>query len=213
MTPQVQRFSVVLRLPSREVSPNARVHWAKRSKFIRWERTAAAYRFAQAKPRNWRPEPVRLEIRYVCPFGSAGYCPRDTQNAIGALKAAIDGMVDAGVVPDDSARWVSWGGFELSREAGVAPGVYVTVVARTAAEQGSDGQVPQGEQGDGRAEAMGEGAGGDARNAAAGEAGQGSDPGAAAWPPAEVGARVRSRGSARGYLGIREGLTGKSGRS
>jgi hypothetical protein len=53
------------------------------------------------------------------------------QNAIAALKPAIDGMVDAGVIPDDSARWLEWGGFKLTRvKNGNPPGVHFKVIPK-----------------------------------------------------------------------------------
>jgi hypothetical protein len=44
------------------------------------------------------------------------YRPRDTANAIGSLKACIDGFVDAGLVPDDSHKWISWGTVDIYRD-------------------------------------------------------------------------------------------------
>lgn len=157
MTAQIQRFTCVLPLPSRGVSQNARGHWSKLARAIKDERRRAAWHFRIARPAGWIPQAVRLEIVYRCPFGSVGYCPRDTQNAIGALKAAIDGMVDAGIVPDDSARWVTWGEFRLVRDG--EPGVHVTVAAQAAAVEGNREQLQgEGEHGHGRAaEAVGEG--------------------------------------------------------
>ena len=79
-------------------------------------------------PRAWKPVPVRIEVRYHCPQGGIGYHPRDIQNAIAALKPAIDGMVDAGVIPDDSKNWLTWGPLTLTRRKdGHVPGVDVTV--------------------------------------------------------------------------------------
>ena len=39
------------------------------------------------------------------------YRPKDAANAITALKAAIDGIVDAGVLVDDRSDFVEWGKF------------------------------------------------------------------------------------------------------
>lgn len=147
------KFTCVLPLPSRDVSQNARGHWSKLARATQQARMLAKHRFRSAKPGDWIQQPVRLEVVYRCPYGSRGYCPRDAQNAIGALKAAIDGMVDAGVVPDDSAKWVTWGEFQLTREG--PAGVYVTVAAQAAARATGDLLQGQGEQGDERIEAVG----------------------------------------------------------
>ncbi len=47
-----------------------------------------------------------------CPKKHRTYKPRDEGNAISALKAAIDGIVDAGLIKDDRAACLKWGDFE-----------------------------------------------------------------------------------------------------
>lgn len=122
-------FSVTLPLPPRECSPNARLHWAPKARATRAARRVAWYWFQREKPAYWTPKPVTLEITYHCPRSCDGYRPRDVQNAIAALKPMVDGMVDAGIVLDDSAEWVSWGVFDITRRRieGRKPGVTVTV--------------------------------------------------------------------------------------
>lgn len=46
-----------------------------------------------------------------CPKKWKKYRPADEGNAIQALKPAIDGIVDAGVLFDDKAEYVEWGKF------------------------------------------------------------------------------------------------------
>lgn len=121
-------FTVTLPLPPRTVSPNVRSHWGAKSRAVKAARKAGWYWFRRFVPRDWTQKPVRLDIVYHCPVGSDGYRPRDVQNAIGALKPMIDGMVDAGIVPDDSDKWVTWGEFTITRHRGQAPGVTVQVV-------------------------------------------------------------------------------------
>jgi hypothetical protein len=58
------------------------------------------------------------------------YRPNDKANAIHSLKAPVDGFVDAGLIPDDSHLWVSWGEIELLRNKKVSSGrprVMVTI--------------------------------------------------------------------------------------
>ena len=43
------------------------------------------------------------------------YRPLDEGNAIGALKATVDGIVEAGLIPADSHQWVKWGNGLLFR--------------------------------------------------------------------------------------------------
>lgn len=57
------------------------------------------------------------------------YRPRDVGNAISALKAAVDGFVDAKLVPDDSSRHVDWGTCVLhsAKESGKRAEVVITI--------------------------------------------------------------------------------------
>lgn len=129
-------FTVTVPLPPADLSPNARLHWAAKARATRSARKSAWYWFRRFLPLGWVPVPIRLEVRYHCPRSAHGYRPRDVMNAIAALKPMVDGMVDAGVVPDDSAKWVEWGGFALDREKnGDEPGVHVTVVPQSSLQQ------------------------------------------------------------------------------
>lgn len=118
-------FEVLLPLPSRGVSPNARLHWADKHRAVKAARRVAWYWFRRVLPLDWQQQPVTLDVIYRCPGRSEGYRPRDIQNAIGALKPMVDGMVDANVVPDDSAEWVQWGRVSISKVG--LPGILVTV--------------------------------------------------------------------------------------
>lgn len=124
-------FTVTIPLPPLGVSPNGRLHWADKAKAVKSARREAWYWFRRFLPIDWIRVPVRIEVLYHCPKSAAGYKPRDIQNAIAALKPAIDGMVDAGVLPDDSAHWLEWGPVILRRtKDGNAPGVHITVIPR-----------------------------------------------------------------------------------
>jgi hypothetical protein len=102
-----------------------------KAKAVRAARKESWYWFRRVLPLDWTPVPVSIEVLYHCPKNAHGYRPRDIENAIGALKPAIDGMVDAGVIPDDSHMWLEWGRFRLSRvKNGDAAGVYITVIPR-----------------------------------------------------------------------------------
>lgn len=88
-------------------------HWRYRHRATSEYRMIAKGCFNRDKPRGWIAKAVVIEMDYYCCRESDGYRPRDTQNALAATKAAIDGMVDAGVVANDSAKFVSWGGIRL----------------------------------------------------------------------------------------------------
>jgi hypothetical protein len=59
------------------------------------------------------------------------YHPTDKDNAIAALKAAIDALRDAGIVGNDTPEWITMGTFELVRTASDKPnGVTFDVTAK-----------------------------------------------------------------------------------
>jgi len=121
-------FSVDLPLPDRLLSPNAHVHWTDKARVTKGARKLAWYWFQRCKPAKWEPVPIVLTVLYRYGPGQDGYRPRDVQNAIASLKPSIDGMVDAGIVPDDSAQWVQWGGVQLVKcIKGETPVVRVTI--------------------------------------------------------------------------------------
>lgn len=89
---------LVLDLPPRELSPNARVHWARKAKAVRTYRMMAfiAARNAIRPALPWE----RAEARVAFYFSVVRR--RDSHNFAAALKACWDGIVDAGVLADDS---------------------------------------------------------------------------------------------------------------
>lgn len=55
--------------------------------------------------------PMEEKLGGKCPKKWKKYRPADEGNAIQALKPAIDGIVDSGVLFDDKAAYVEWGTF------------------------------------------------------------------------------------------------------
>lgn len=96
-----RKLIVVLPLPVAGLSPNARKHWrlkakltatarrlAKMTAMVAWveqELVVKQFRKAQATERFYWPDKRR----------------RDVRNAEGSLKSYWDGIIDAGVLPDD----------------------------------------------------------------------------------------------------------------
>ena len=101
-------------LPPKALSPNARVHYMARARATRYYRTRC---FVIARNHllgsGWVPGRVEIDMEYRCPKGSDGYVAMDLANAMSATKALIDGMVDAGVMPNDSRKYLTWGRMEL----------------------------------------------------------------------------------------------------
>lgn len=54
---------------------------------------------------------IEAQLGGKCPKKWKRYRPADEGNAIQALKPAIDGIVDSGVLFDDKAEYVEWGTF------------------------------------------------------------------------------------------------------
>ena len=76
------------------MSANDRMHWAAKSK-----RTAVVRSLARSAVHGLAPvpTPTRLTVHVSYPRNGRA----DPANAYPTIKAAIDGMVDAGLLPDD----------------------------------------------------------------------------------------------------------------
>lgn len=133
----MRTLTVELPLPSADLSSNARVHWGKRHKATRAQRYDAWYAACQAKYKaEWKGDsPITVDVEYRYDKTATGYKARDIANALSALKAAFDGLVDAGIVPDDTRKWFRLGSFRLHTTAkelqamGKHPGVTLTITA------------------------------------------------------------------------------------
>lgn len=89
---------IVLDLPPRELNPNSRTHWSKKAKAVKYYRQLAfiAARNAENRGRGWD----RAEV--VTVFYLPDRRRRDPDNLMASLKAAWDGIVEAGVLTDDN---------------------------------------------------------------------------------------------------------------
>ena len=95
-------LTVTVGLPSRVVSPNSRVHWAVRSKAVKKQRIEswAAGQVAMGEvgeTGGWREATCQVH------WYARDERRRDKDNALASLKATFDGLVDAGLLHDDSA--------------------------------------------------------------------------------------------------------------
>ena len=94
-------LTITLPLPAAGLSPNSRLHWAAKSRLVRDYRGAAAIVTRDAMNRakikgGWE----RATVRPV--FYKRVNRRADADNALSSLKAAIDGLADAGLIRDDS---------------------------------------------------------------------------------------------------------------
>jgi hypothetical protein len=106
--------------PAPLLSLNDRHHWAHRSRVNKLWRTAAHTAACTIGPPSARRANGRVLIAVTLPVRSVKV-RRDPHNFVATIKPIIDGLVDAGVVPDDDSRWV------VTAEPAFAAGSTVTV--------------------------------------------------------------------------------------
>lgn len=115
------KYEVFLPLPPACLSPNARPHWAQKSKAVKAYRALAglAFRFAQSNGElpATLPLPVRVQLQFFTQRGARPrdglYRPRDADNAIAALKSAKDSLADVGLIPSDAGKNLKTGEVEI----------------------------------------------------------------------------------------------------
>lgn len=93
---------VVLPLPPKELSPNARVHWAKKARAVREYRALAinAAFCAGIAAAIYTPGWERAEVQATFYFRQRR--TRDADNLLASLKPALDSLADVGIVGNDS---------------------------------------------------------------------------------------------------------------
>lgn len=89
--------------PEAPLSMNDRLHWAKRSRLTAAWRDTTAWEAMRAIPPADRPLP-RCEVAVTIPFGRRAQ--RDPHNYFATVKPIVDGLVDAGLWPNDTPKWV-----------------------------------------------------------------------------------------------------------
>ena len=128
MTTTARAIVIELPLPPRALSSNgSHGHWSKKSSAANGYRMVC--RAVALAACNREPHNERRRVSYT--FGIKGarklglYQPRDISNALAAFKAGQDGLVDAGILVDDSAKWMELG--TVTIDATVGPFVRVVV--------------------------------------------------------------------------------------
>lgn len=101
----VKEVVVLLEQPAALMSLNDRQHWAERARHTAlWRQAAwaAGLRFGAGQGRGaLAPSIVQIDIAVPDPGRR-----RDPHNYAPTEKAIVDGLVDAGLWPDDTPRWV-----------------------------------------------------------------------------------------------------------
>lgn len=84
--------------PSPPLTANQRLHWAKKAKITAKVRESAAYLLRNMPPAGR----VRVTLTWVVHTKHR----RDVDNVVPTLKALCDGIVDAGIVVDDTPEFM-----------------------------------------------------------------------------------------------------------
>lgn len=91
-------ITLTLPLPPRDCSPNARGHWSKKARAVKAYRERSEME-ARRVPASLRQQWEDAEAWIV--FYLPDRRRRDRDNLMASLKAAWDGLTDAGVLADD----------------------------------------------------------------------------------------------------------------
>lgn len=94
-----ESLTIVLPLPNKILSPNARPHWAAKAKAVKAHRRDAWLLCCSTLSQNRRW--TKATIQYTFYWKSKN--KRDDDNAVAMCKAYRDGIADSGVVVNDSA--------------------------------------------------------------------------------------------------------------
>lgn len=94
-----------------DLSPNKRHHWRTRADLVKRWRTKAQIKAVEA-----RLEPARGRVRISFTIRRGRVLDPDNARSSASLKACVDGLRDAGVIPNDTLKHVLIG--EVIQETG-----------------------------------------------------------------------------------------------
>lgn len=94
-------LTVELPWPSAKLHPNARVHWAVRSKAAKKARADACLLTRAAEGRNLRIFDGMTRVPVALTFHPLDRRHRDEDGMLSALKSSLDGLADALMVNDN----------------------------------------------------------------------------------------------------------------
>lgn len=159
-------LTIEIPLPPHACSPNVKghVHWRVSHAAAKEHRSQIAHTF-KGMFRGHVPSKVTISTEWfmglttreraakqakaqgakakdIKKLAQARYRPNDIQNANSSLKAAIDGLCDAGMAPDDNHKWVDWGTTVLYRTEKEHKGRSCVVIRLEFADPFRDGLDP-----------------------------------------------------------------------
>lgn len=89
--------TLTLAWPAKDLSPNSRCHWSRKSKAAKLARAAAWAVTKQQRAVAPADGPVALTLTFCAPDKRR----RDTDNMLAAMKSSLDGIADALGVDDN----------------------------------------------------------------------------------------------------------------
>ncbi len=92
-------------LPDRDLSPNARLHWALKNQAVRVAQEEIGW-LAKAK---WHDDKPMMRARISYSFHMKDHRRRDLDNLLSACKAYQDGLIEVGVIFYDDAAHLEIG--------------------------------------------------------------------------------------------------------
>jgi crossover junction endodeoxyribonuclease RusA len=89
------------KLDRRPLTSNDMMHWRRKAGYVKEIRKQVAWR-AKALA-----IPAQMHIQVGLHYAPGNNLRRDAPNLVATSKPAVDALVDAGLVPDDTDRWVT----------------------------------------------------------------------------------------------------------
>lgn len=97
-------IAILLPFPPAELSPNSRCHWREKAAAVQAYRHECEVRARQQI--GWTMPPPWKHTNATITFILKDKRRHDWDNLLASFKAGIDGIVDAGLLPDDDVK--SW---------------------------------------------------------------------------------------------------------
>jgi crossover junction endodeoxyribonuclease RusA len=94
--------TIILPLPPKELHPNSRPHWAMKARRTKKYRADCGYAALDAMNKEGLERPRWKQAKGIVRFFFRTRARRDADNCMAALKAAADGIADAGLIVNDS---------------------------------------------------------------------------------------------------------------
>ena len=119
--PTIEQWNVKLPFKRPPLNANQRLHWANKARMTAQVREATAY-----LAKGQVPPCGRVKVRLL--WCVSDMRRRDPSNIMPTQKAVVDGLVDAGVVPDDTPEFVLEGMPVIELVEKGEEGVFVQVI-------------------------------------------------------------------------------------